>query len=88
MKNTFNHEDIARLARHIWQLEGCQSGRDEENWLKAEQLLRLVSASASEPATAKSTTPTMPAVNAAKSAASLRRPRPVQPAPFAAVSAR
>lgn len=41
MKNTFNHEDIARLARHIWQLEGCQSGRDEENWLKAEQLLRL-----------------------------------------------
>lgn len=88
MKRTFNHEDIARLARHIWQLEGCQSGRDDENWLKAEHLLLLVSASASERAEVKDTPATLPAVKVAKGAVHFRRPRPVQPAPFAGVSAR
>ncbi len=88
MKNTFNHEDIARLARHIWQLDGCQSGRDEENWFKAEQLLRLVSASASKLATAKRNTPATPAVKAVKGAAPVRRSRPVQPPSSAAVLAR
>jgi hypothetical protein len=38
-----SHDEIARLARRIWQQEGCQSGRDEEYWLQAEQQLRAIS---------------------------------------------
>jgi len=36
-----NHDEIAGLASQIWKKEGCQSGRDEEYWLQAEQLLLL-----------------------------------------------
>jgi len=39
-KSALNHEAIAELARQIWHSEGCQNGRDQEYWLRAEQLLR------------------------------------------------
>jgi hypothetical protein len=38
-KRTLNHDAIAKAARDLWQKEGCQSGRDVEYWLKAEQQL-------------------------------------------------
>lgn len=34
------HEAIARLAKQIWEQEGCQAGRDLDYWLRAEQVLR------------------------------------------------
>lgn len=34
------HDEVARLARQIWESEGCQSGKDQEYWLKAEAQLR------------------------------------------------
>jgi hypothetical protein len=40
---TLNRDAIARMAWHIWQQEGCQHGRDQENWLKAEQLFLAAS---------------------------------------------
>jgi hypothetical protein len=36
-KPALNHDDIANLARQIWQSEGGQEGRDLEYWLKAER---------------------------------------------------
>ena len=38
-KPVLNHDEIASLARQIWQTEGGQAGRDEEYWLQAEQRL-------------------------------------------------
>jgi hypothetical protein len=40
-KQVLNRDEIARLAWHMWQAEGDQSGRDEEYWLQAEQLLAI-----------------------------------------------
>jgi hypothetical protein len=35
-----SHDEIARLAKQIWECEGRQAGRDMEYWLRAEgQLL-------------------------------------------------
>ena len=31
------HDEIANLAQQLWRTEGCQPGRDEEYWLKAER---------------------------------------------------
>ncbi len=39
-KTVLNREDIAAHAHQLWQHEGCQTGRDQEYWLKAEQQLR------------------------------------------------
>ena len=36
-----DHDAIAQLAWQIWQKEGCQNGRDVENWLQAEELLAI-----------------------------------------------
>jgi hypothetical protein len=33
------HEDIAELAKQIWESEGRKAGRDVEHWLRAEQQL-------------------------------------------------
>lgn len=38
-KLTLNYDEIAQAAWDIWQQEGCQHGRDQEHWLKAEQQL-------------------------------------------------
>lgn len=42
-KTTVDHDEIARLAWQLWQVDGGQSGRDEEYWLRAEQQLWGVS---------------------------------------------
>ena len=34
------HEQIADLARQIYQQSGCVEGNDAQNWLQAEQTLR------------------------------------------------
>jgi hypothetical protein len=39
LQQTLNHDAIAKVARDLWQNEGCQNGRDLEYWLKAEQQL-------------------------------------------------
>ena len=44
-KPALNHEDIANLARQIWQSEGGQPGRDLEYWLKAERQILAASES-------------------------------------------
>jgi hypothetical protein len=33
-------EQIASLARQLYIERGCQEGRDAQNWLRAEQILR------------------------------------------------
>lgn len=42
-KPVLNQDNIANLARQIWQTEGCQPGRDEEYWLKAERQIMAAS---------------------------------------------
>ena len=37
---TPNQEEIAACAYHLWESEGCQSGRDLDYWLQAEALLQ------------------------------------------------
>lgn len=37
---TPTYEQIAQRAEHIWRQEGCLSGRDEQNWKKAEAQLK------------------------------------------------
>ncbi len=49
-KPVLNHDEVANLARQIWQAEGCKAGRDEEYWLKAEQQLLAASQPGKEPA--------------------------------------
>jgi hypothetical protein len=34
------HEEIARLAYHLWEQSGREHGRHEEHWLRAEQEIR------------------------------------------------
>jgi len=41
-KVVLNHDDIANLARQIWQSEGSQPGRDLEYWLQAERQILTV----------------------------------------------
>ena len=36
-------DEIAKLAWHLWQQEGCQTGRDLDYWLRAEQELLVFS---------------------------------------------
>src|ERR1035438_2182890 len=38
-----NQDNIAHLARQIWQSEGGQPGRDLEYWLKAERQIQAAS---------------------------------------------
>jgi hypothetical protein len=38
-------EQIASLACQLYLESGCQEGRDAENWLRAEQMLRELAAS-------------------------------------------
>lgn len=40
LKRLCTPENIARFARFIWKVDGCPSGRDVENWLEAEALLK------------------------------------------------
>lgn len=47
-KLTSNREEIANIARNIWQQEGCQPGRDLEYWLRAEHQLQAISKQASD----------------------------------------
>ena len=35
-----SHDEIARLAYHLWQIRGCPHGSSEIDWLRAEQELR------------------------------------------------
>jgi len=51
-----NHDEIARLACQLWQKEGCQSGRDNEYWLRAERHLRAVSQHENAPSVSASKT--------------------------------
>ena len=34
-----SHDEIAAYARHLWEAEGRQSGRDLDYWLQAEAYL-------------------------------------------------
>ena len=34
------HENIAALAQHLYEEEGCPDGRADEHWLQAEHQLR------------------------------------------------
>jgi hypothetical protein len=38
-QQTLNHDEIAKAAWLIWQQEGCQHGRAQEHWVRAEQQL-------------------------------------------------
>ena len=38
-RSVLDHDEIACLAWHIWQQEGCVPGRNQDNWSKSEQLL-------------------------------------------------
>jgi len=49
-KPVLNHDEIASLARQIWQTEGCQAGRDEEYWLRAEGQILAIRQAAKPPA--------------------------------------
>src|SRR5213593_629535 len=40
------YEQIALLAYSYWEQRGCQSGTPEEDWLRAEEELRMRTASA------------------------------------------
>ena len=33
------HEQIAARAKRIWEIKGCPSGKDDENWREAEAQL-------------------------------------------------
>lgn len=35
-----SRDEIAQLAHHLWNERGCQHGHAEEDWIRAEQLLR------------------------------------------------
>jgi hypothetical protein len=35
-----SHEQIAELARQIYQQSGCVEGNDAQNWLQAEHIMR------------------------------------------------
>ena len=35
-----SHEQVAELAHHFWIERGCAHGHHEEDWFRAEQLLR------------------------------------------------
>jgi hypothetical protein len=41
VSNTPTIEQIANLAYAIWEARGCQGGSPEEDWLAAEQQLRV-----------------------------------------------
>jgi len=43
---TPSRDEIARLAYSYWEARGCQGGSPEEDWLRAEQELMSVSATA------------------------------------------
>jgi hypothetical protein len=45
-----HHNDVANLARQIWQSEGGQQGRDQEYWLKAERQILAARQQKSRPA--------------------------------------
>lgn len=53
---TLQREDIATLARELWQQEGSQSGRDWEYWLRAEQQI-LAAREQTNPAKNRSNSP-------------------------------
>ena len=36
-----DHQDIARLAYSYWETRGCNGGSPEEDWLRAENDLRV-----------------------------------------------
>lgn len=36
-----DREEIARLAYSYWEARGCQDGSAEEDWIRAEQELRI-----------------------------------------------
>ncbi len=57
-KRALKHEDIAMIARQLWEQNGFQSGRDAEYWLEAEQLLLLTSQPEIDQAKTTPTTPT------------------------------
>ena len=35
-----SHQQVAELAHHFWNERGCAHGHHEEDWFRAEQLLR------------------------------------------------
>lgn len=37
---TFGHEDIAALARELWEARGCPEGSPDEDWFNAVKQLR------------------------------------------------
>jgi hypothetical protein len=39
-KQTLNCDEVAKVAWSLWQQDGCQHGRDQEYWFRAEQQLR------------------------------------------------
>jgi hypothetical protein len=45
-----DREQISRLACQLYIESGCQEGRDAENWLRAEQILRQQAAGQSDSA--------------------------------------
>jgi len=41
---TVSHDDIARLAYALWESRGCPAGSPEQDWLSAEEQLRVKAA--------------------------------------------
>jgi hypothetical protein len=41
-----SREEVARLAYLYWEARGCQGGSPEEDWLRAEQELRVLTLAA------------------------------------------
>lgn len=37
---SFTHEDVARVAKQLWEDEGQPEGKAEEHWQRAEEHLR------------------------------------------------
>jgi hypothetical protein len=38
-KPALSRDEIAKLAWQLWEKDGCQHGRDQEYWFRAEQQL-------------------------------------------------
>jgi len=38
-QQTLDYDEVAKVARSIWEREGCPPGHDLEHWLRAEQQL-------------------------------------------------
>jgi hypothetical protein len=38
--NSWEQDEIEKIARAIWHRQGCPTGRDQEHWYEAEEIFR------------------------------------------------